>query len=172
MEPLSEKQIRRSLVNCSKGEASRLRMPAGLAGLDWENYDYLGWIDPGAPLRAALVAPGPRHGSDGPVGIVLRAPAVSASSATRSSLCSICFTGHASSGVSLFVAPLAGARGREGDSAGIYLCADLACSLYLRGLRRPALRTRQHEETLTVAERSARAMAHLDAFLAKVVSAA
>ncbi|GLF97008.1 FBP domain-containing protein [Streptomyces yaizuensis] len=168
MEPLTETQIRKSLVNCSKGEANRLRLPTGFPGLDWDDLDFLGWIDPGAPLRAALVAPG----EDGPVGVVLRVPAVSSTSAVRSSLCSICFTGHAASGVNLFVAPLAGARGREGDSAGIYICADLACSLYLRGKRQPALRTRRQEESLTTEERSARALGNLAGFLAKVRSTA
>jgi hypothetical protein len=164
VEPLTEQQIRRSLVNCSKGEASRLRLPIGFAELDWTDLDFLGWIDPGAPLRAAVIAPG----ADGPVGVLLRVPAVGRTSAVRSSLCSVCLTGHAASGVSLFVAPLAGARGREGDSAGVYMCADLACSLYLRGRKQPALRLRRDPEALTVEERSARALGNLGGFLAKV----
>ncbi len=141
-----------------------MRLPAGFAELDWDDLDFLGWIDPGAPLRAVLVAPG----ADGPTGIVLRAPAVTRVGAVRSSLCSVCLTGHAASGVTLLVAPLAGPRGREGDSAGLYICSDLACSLYLRGKRQPALRTVRQEESLTVEERGARAMGNLGAFLARI----
>ena len=39
--------------------------------------------------------------------------------------------------VALFVARRAGAAGRAGNTVGTYICADLACSLYLRGLREP-----------------------------------
>ncbi|MFE7134473.1 FBP domain-containing protein [Streptomyces sp. NPDC057638] len=169
MEPLTENDIRTSLVNCSKGEARRIRLPTGFAELDWDDLDFLGWIDPGAPLRAVIVTPG-ADGSAGPVGIVLRVPATSSTSAVKSSLCSLCLTGHASSGVSLFVAPLAGPRGREGNSVGRYICADLACSLYLRGKRQPAMRTRRYEETLGLEDQIARTLTHLDSFLAKVTA--
>ena len=70
MEPLDERAIRSSFVNCSKGEASRIRMPSGLADQPWADLDFLGWTDPGAPLRALLVVPG----VDGPTGLVLRRP--------------------------------------------------------------------------------------------------
>ena len=53
---LSERDIRRSFVNCSKGEAQRLKLPAGLDTLPWPDLDFLGWRDPGAPGRAYLVA--------------------------------------------------------------------------------------------------------------------
>ncbi|MEV0375643.1 FBP domain-containing protein [Streptomyces sp. NPDC050636] len=164
MEPLSEKQIRTSFVNCTKGEAARLKLPLGFAELPWEELDFLGWVDPGAPLRAHLVLPR----TDGPLGITLRAPATKPSSAMKSSLCQICLTGHASSGVSLLAAPLAGVRGRQGNTVGVYVCADLACSLYLRGKRQPKLRVVRYEEDLTVEERVARATDNLDAFVAKV----
>ncbi|TXS09896.1 FBP domain-containing protein, partial [Streptomyces sp. ms191] len=51
MEPLTDRQIRSSFVNCTKGEASRLRLPLDFAALPWEDLDFLGWVDPGAPLR-------------------------------------------------------------------------------------------------------------------------
>lgn len=97
-------------------------------------------------------------------------PSVRRTSAVRSSLCQICLTAHASSGVALLAAPLAGARGREGNTAGVYLCADLACSLYLRGKRQPKLRSGFYEESLTLEERVARMSGNLDAFLAKVTA--
>ncbi|MET9885117.1 FBP domain-containing protein [Streptomyces sp. NPDC006430] len=165
MDPLSEHQIRTSFVNCTKGEAARLKLPLDFTETPWEDLDFLGWVDPGAPLRAHLV----RQSPDGtPLGITLRVPGTSRTSALKSSVCQICLTGHAASGVSLLVAPLAGARGREGNTVGIYVCADLACSLYLRGKRQPKLRAGRYEETLTLDEKIDRARTHLDAFTAKI----
>ncbi|GGT36918.1 hypothetical protein GCM10010207_41290 [Streptomyces atratus] len=167
VEPLSEKQIRSSFVNCTKGEAARLRLPLDFDELPWDDLDFLGWVDPGAPLRAHLVV----SRAQGPLGISLRIPSVRRTSAVKSSMCQICLTGHASSGVTLLAAPLAGARGREGNTVGIYICADLACPLYLRGKRQPKLRSGRYEESLTLDERLARMSGNLDAFAAKVAAA-
>ncbi|MCP9958122.1 MULTISPECIES: FBP domain-containing protein [Streptomyces] len=169
MEPLSEKQIRASFVNCSKGDAARLRLPADFADLPWGDLDFLGWRDPGAPLRAHVVLPPDAvPGADGPVGIGLRVPEKARTSAVKSSLCRICLTGHASSGVTLLAAPRAGASGRDGNTVGTYVCSDLACSLYVRGRRQPSLRTR-HEESLGVEERIDRLRANLLAFVENVL---
>ncbi|MEV4636432.1 FBP domain-containing protein [Actinoplanes sp. NPDC049548] len=168
MEPLDERTIRASFVNCSKGEASRIKMPAGLTGdgVPWRDLDFLGWTDPGAPLRALLVVPG----ADGPTGVVLRRPEARRATAMRSSMCRICLTDHASSGVALFVAPLAGAAGRQGNTVGEYVCADLACSLYLRGKRQPKMRLVRREETLSLDERIDRAMTNLGAFIGRIAA--
>ncbi|WP_156725450.1 FBP domain-containing protein [Streptomyces apocyni] len=166
MEPLNEKQIRSSFVNCTKGDAARVKLPLDFAELPWEDLDFLGWVDPGAPLRAHLVLPR----ADGPLGITLRVPAVTRGSAVKSSLCQICLTGHASSGVTLLAARLAGARGREGNTVGTYICADLACPQYLRGKRQPKLRSLRYTESLTLDERIARMSRNLDAFAAKVTA--
>ena len=170
VEPLSEPAIRASFVNCSKGEASRIRMPAGLSdnSIPWADLDFLGWTDPGAPQRALLVAPGRDGGK--PVGLLLRRPEARRVGALRSSMCQVCLTDHASSGVSLFVAPLAGASGRRGNTVGEYLCSDLACSLYLRGKRQPKMRLIRREETLSLTERIDRAMANLAAFTDRVAA--
>ncbi|MCP9945387.1 FBP domain-containing protein [Streptomyces somaliensis] len=169
MEPLSDEQIRASFVNCSKGDAARLKLPADFAGLPWDDLDFLGWRDPGAPFRAHVVLPpGAVPGTGGgPVGITLRVPEKARTSAVKSSLCRICLTGHASSGVTLLVAPRAGAAGRDGNTVGLYVCSDLACSLYVRG-RRSALRTR-HEESLGVEERIERLRTNLVAFVENVL---
>jgi hypothetical protein len=50
-------------------------------------------------------------------------------------LCDLCNTAHHVTDVALFAARRAGAAGREGNTVGMYICADLASSLYLRGLR-------------------------------------
>lgn len=167
MEPLTEAAVRSSFVNCSKGEANRIRLPAGFPdGIAWADLDFLGWTDPGAPLRSAIVVPG----ADGPTGMVLRRPEARRSSAMRSSMCRICLTDHAASGVALFVAPLAGASGRQGNTVGEYLCADLACSLYLRGKKSPKGRLVRHEETIPPADRIERAMTNLGAFVSRVAA--
>lgn len=165
VEALTEKQIRGSFVNCTKGEATRMKLPADFAELPWDDLDFLGWTDPGAPLRAHIVLPR----EDGPVGITLRVPSTGRTSAVKSSMCQVCLTGHASSGVTLFAAPLAGAAGRDGNTVGTYLCADLACSLYIRGRKLPKLRGGLHEETLTLDERIARTVDNLTAFAGKVM---
>lgn len=164
---MTDKQIRSSFVNCTKGEAARLKLPLDFAELPWEDLDFLGWVDPGAPLRAHLVVPR----EDGPVGVSLRVPAAGRTSAMKSSMCQVCLTGHASSGVTLLVAPLAGPRGRDGNTVGIYLCADLACSLYVRGRRQPKLRGRRQDESLTLDEQVARLTGNLGAFVDRVTSA-
>jgi hypothetical protein len=161
MEPLTEARIRASLINCSKGEASRIKMPPGLVGLPWGDLDFLGWSDPGAPLRSVIVLPGP-------VGVVLRRPESRRTTMARSSMCRVCLTQHSSDGVTLFVAPLAGAAGRNGNSVGEYICSDLSCSLYLRGKRQPRGRLVRHEESLTLEERVDRAMTHLHGFVKRV----
>jgi len=168
VEPIGEKQIRASFVNSTKGDAGRLRLPLDFAALPWADLDFLGWVDPGAPLRAHLVVPRP----GGPLGITLRVPAAGRASAVRSRMCQLCLTAHSASGVRLLAAPLAGARGRQGNTVGVYVCADLACSLYLRGKRQPKLRTVPQEESLTVAERVARMWGNLDDFVAKVTAPA
>jgi hypothetical protein len=69
MERLTEQAIRRSMVNCSRGEAASMVLPQGLGAFDWDSSEYLGWRDPKAPQRGYIV-----HWSDGrPVGIALRA---------------------------------------------------------------------------------------------------
>ncbi|MEU5977940.1 FBP domain-containing protein [Streptomyces sp. NPDC047315] len=169
MEPLSDQQIRASFVNCTKGEAKRLRLPLDFAELPWSDLDYLGWIDPGAPLRAYVVVPQP---TGDPLGLGLRVPSTRNSSVFKSSICDFCITSHASSGVTLLAAPLAGARGREGSTVGAYVCADLACSLYVRGKRTPKLRTLRTEEHLPLDEKVARLHRNLTTFITKVTAPA
>ncbi|MER7397060.1 FBP domain-containing protein [Streptomyces sp. NPDC000151] len=163
MDPLAEPDIRASFVNCSKGEAQRLNLPAGLAALPWADLDFLGWRDPQAPDRAYLVVPR----ADGPLGVTLRRPTNVRRTFTKTTVCSFCLTGHGGSGVSLLAARRAGAAGRQGNTVGAYVCADLACSLYLRGKKQPDLASR-YEEHLTVEDKVARMTLNLDAFLDKV----
>ncbi|WP_433830136.1 FBP domain-containing protein [Actinoplanes sp. CA-015351] len=166
MRPLDEKVIRDSFINCSKGEASRIKLPAGFTSVPWADLDFLSWTDPGAPQRALLVIPG----ADRLSGLVLRRPESVKASAMRASMCQVCLTEHGAGGVVLFVAPLAGPSGRRGNTVGIYICADLGCSLYLRGKRQPKMRLVRREETLTLDERIDRATKNLAAFTDRVAA--
>ncbi|GGS43160.1 FBP domain-containing protein [Streptomyces griseoviridis] len=164
MRPLDERDIRASFVNCSKGEAKRLPLPRDLAERSWDDLDFLGWRDPGAPDRAYLVT----EGAERPVGVALRFQPGRAALLQRS-LCSLCLTTHPRGGVSLMTARKAGPAGREGDSVGLYMCTDLACSLYIRGRKIPENGTR-FQESLGPAEQIARTLARLEAFLGKVTA--
>jgi hypothetical protein len=162
MRPLTEQDIRTSFVNCSKGEAKRLTVPRDLGDRRWDDLDFLGWRDPGAPDRSYLVT----ERDDRLVGVALRYPAAQRGFLHRS-LCSVCLTTHSGGGVSLMTARKTGAAGREGNSVGLYMCTDLACSLYLRGRKAPESGVR-FEESLTLEERIERARANLAAFLDKL----
>ena len=127
MQPLTDTAIRRSMVNCSRSEAASMTMPEGLSSLDWEARDFLGWRDPRAPGRAYLV-----QWRDGePLGLMLRAPG-SRMSRGRAAMCALCHYGQSADNVALFTARRAGQRGRDGNTVGTYICADLACSVNVR----------------------------------------
>ncbi|MFC4591005.1 FBP domain-containing protein [Sphaerisporangium corydalis] len=165
MRPVTERDIRSSFVNCSKGETQRLNLPRDLADHPWEDLDFLGWRDPGAPDRAYLVAE-----RDGPlVGIALRATSGGSRGFTARSMCSLCLTTHTGGGVALMTARRTGEAGRQGNSVGQYLCTDLACSLYTRG-KKEAAGAGVVDETLTLEQKIARTRAHLYSFLGKVVA--
>ncbi|WP_326825952.1 FBP domain-containing protein [Streptosporangium sp. NBC_01756] len=162
MNPIDEKEIRESFVNCSKGEARRLNLPRGLSELPWADLDFLGWRDPGAPDRGYLVTE--RNGEL--VGVTLRLAQETRRSFTKGTICSICVTAHTGTGVALFTAPRVGAAGRQGNTVGTYICADLACSLYMRGRKKTDLG--MDFETLTTEERVVRAVVNLESFLDKI----
>jgi hypothetical protein len=162
MKPLTEQDIRTSFVNCSKGEAKRLAVPRDLDERPWDDLDFLGWRDPGAPDRSYVVT----ERDDRLVGVTLRFQAAQRGFLHRS-MCSVCLTTHPRGGVTLMTARKAGPAGREGNSVGLYMCTDLACSLYVRGRKVPESGLRI-EESLSVAEQIARARGHLHAFLDKL----
>jgi hypothetical protein len=144
---LTEKQVRRSFVNCSRGEAEGLTLPRGFDALDWAELEVLGWRDPKAPLRGYLVL----EVDDAPVGIAVRA-ADSRMSSRTAATCLLCQTTQPGDGVSLFTARRAGEAGRNGNTVGTYICADLACSHRVRTDIPPWLRERDPDEV--VAERA------------------
>ncbi|MCZ2858329.1 FBP domain-containing protein [Blastococcus sp. VKM Ac-2987] len=161
MRPLSETQVRRSFVNCSRGEASTLTLPEGFGSLEWAEQEMLGWRDPKAPLRGYLVAD-----VDGEaVGIAVRAADTSMSSRTAA-MCLLCQTAQSGDGVSLFTARRTGAAGRNGNTVGTYVCADLRCSRRVRTEIPPWLRERDPAEV--VAERAAELHERIAGFVGSV----
>ncbi|MEV8633724.1 FBP domain-containing protein [Streptosporangium sp. NPDC051023] len=163
MRPVTERDIRASFVNCTKGEAKRLAVPRDLATRPWDDLDFLGWRDPASPERGYLVA----ESGDGFVGVALR-QAVPHAGHVRRSMCSFCLTMHTGDGVSLLTARRAGRDGQQGNSVGAYICTDLACSLYLRGKKEVGPGGRLHE-SLTLEEQIERTAANLSGFLDKVI---
>lgn len=163
MKPLTEHDIRTSFVNCSKGEAKRLPLPKNLADLDhWDDLDFLGWSDLSAPDRSYLIA----ERANEFVGLSLRS-ASGKRSFLRRGLCSLCLTTHPGNGVALMTARKTGPAGRNGNSVGLYVCADLDCSLYVRG-RKKAAPGGPMKESLTTEQRIERLNVNLDAFLEQV----
>jgi hypothetical protein len=164
MKPLEENDIRACFVNCSKSEAKRINLPRPLSGLPWADLDFLGWRDPGAPDRGYIVAD-----HDGRLtGIALRAPLGMHRSFTKTTVCSLCITAHPGTGVCLVTAPRAGAAGRQANTVGTYVCADLACSLYLRG-KKTGLGP-QYEQSLPLQAKIDRARLNLVCFVNRVLA--
>ncbi|WP_067473219.1 FBP domain-containing protein [Nocardia amamiensis] len=160
MEPVTERDIRSSFVNCSKGDAKRLPVPRDLDERPWDDLDFLGWSDPSLPGRGYLVVPQDDH----LIGVALR---YATGGNGRAQMCTICLTGHTGGGVSLMTAHKAGESGRRGNSVGTYMCTDLACPLYARNKKRPALGSRYRED-LTLEEKIQRVRDNMTAFLAKL----
>ncbi|MGY1751996.1 FBP domain-containing protein [Blastococcus sp. SYSU D01042] len=164
MHALTEPQVRRSFVNCSQGEARALALPKDFATLEWHRLELLGWRDPKAPLRGYLVVED-ADGGGAPVGIALRA-AESRMSARTTAMCLLCQTAQAGDAVSLFTARRTGAAGRNGNTVGTYVCADLGCAQRVRTEIPPWLLDRDPAEV--VVERAAELRRRALGFLGSV----
>jgi hypothetical protein len=163
MKPLTEAEIRGSFVNATKGEIERMPLP-GLHEVIWESREFLGWRDPGAPLRGYLV----HWMGDRAVGIVVRASEVGLRHGI-SAMCALCRTPQPSGQVTLFSAPRAGEAGRNGNSIGTYICDDLACSFIIRIV--PASLPMQSPADI-VAARATGLLERVEAFTADVMKTA
>ncbi len=165
MDALTDREIRASFVNCSRGDAQRAHLP-DLAEQPWADLDFLGWVDPKAPQAGFLVVPTDAHGL---VGLALRRN--TSAGGRRARMCSLCTTVHSGTGVSLMVARRAGKPGRDGNTVGLDICAGLDCSLHARGLVAAPAMSAAHE-TLPVEDRVARLRRNLDGFVGRVLRAA
>jgi hypothetical protein len=164
VKPLSATDIRECIVNASHGEIDRMPLP-GLHEVLWDSREYLGWRDARAPLRGYLV-----HWVDEePIGIVLRA-AGNRLSPGISAMCSLCRTPQPADQVRLFTAPRAGQAGRDGNTIGTYICADLACSLLIRIIPPPS--AEQPDPAAVIAARAEGLLSRVIAFTAGVANAA
>jgi hypothetical protein len=160
MKPLTDAEIRESLVNADPADAERMPLP-GLHEVIWAEREYLGWRDPGSPQRGYLA-----YWRDGrPVGVVLRASEVRLQ--TGSAICSLCNTPQPAGQVTMFTAQRAGRAGERGDSVGTYICSDLACSLLIRIA--PPQYEMQPSPDEVVAKRASRLTERLDVFIGRVL---
>ena len=164
MRALTEADLRRSMVNCSRSEAAALTPPPGLAELDWSSLDVLGWRDAKAELRGYLVS---EAGGD-VLGIALRAADTKMSS-RRGAMCLLCHTVQPADRVSLFTARRVGEAGRNGDTVGTYVCADLDCASRVRTVPPSALTLPEELQLLAVAEQAEGLRRRLRGFAADVL---
>ncbi len=125
MRPASQSDVRSAMINSSRGEAARMNFLAGYDDIAWADLEYLGWRDPKAPQRGYMVA----WQDERLTGVALRAPE---GVSNKTVMCALCRSTHSGGGVALFVARRAGAAGRNDNTVGTYICADLACSRYAR----------------------------------------
>jgi hypothetical protein len=137
MHPLSPPQLRQSLINATRSERVAMVLPKELDQLDWDQLDVLGWRDPREPQRGYLIS----ERKTGPVGIMLRAP--DSVPRTPSAVCALCRSNHSAGQVLLFTARRAGQAGRDGNTVGTYICADLRCTEHIDQEVRAALARQQ-----------------------------
>ncbi|MCZ2823300.1 MULTISPECIES: FBP domain-containing protein [unclassified Modestobacter] len=163
MHALTEAAIRRSMVNCSRSEAASLTPPRDLDELDWASLDVLGWRDAKAELRGYLV-----HEQDGdPIGIALRAADTKMSS-RRSAMCLLCHSVQSAAEVSLFTARRVGEAGRNGNTVGTYICADLDCASRVTAVPPSAQHLDEELQALAIEEQAIGLRKRLQAFTADV----
>jgi hypothetical protein len=139
-----------------------MTLPAGFDELPWPSLDYLGWRDAKAPARAYIVVPR----DSGLTGIALNT-AATGKPRRGTGLCDLCHTAHQVTDVALFAARRAGAAGKAGNTVGTYICADLACSLYIRGLRELEV---PQGETVPPEVRAERLGGRLESFVSRVLT--
>ena len=121
MRPLTEAEVRASIVNADPDELRLVALPLDFLLTDWDHLDFLAWRDPRTRGRGYLVT----ERDERPTGVVLRA--AEGTSRARSALCNICHTMQPADQVALFSARRARPAGDAGDTIGTYICADLSC---------------------------------------------
>lgn len=121
---LTEAEIRAAFVNASRGEAKRASVP-DLAGVAWEQLDYLGWHDEKRPQLAyvSMEVEGTL------VTVMLRS---SDAPSRRRILCAWCQDVLKGDKATFYAAPRAGASGRRGNTIGTAICPQFQCSANVR----------------------------------------
>ena len=160
MQPLTQAAIRKSFINASRSQTAAVNFPADFDTIDWENVDQFGWRDHKMPQRAYLVT----EAGGKPTTILLRAPELV--SAGRKAICALCEDLEDNDDVFLFVAPKAGAAGKNGNSVGTLIHSTFSCS---RNVRADLLPTPIHPDPeLVKAERIRKLREHTLQFVQKV----
>lgn len=163
MQPLTEEVIRTVIVNATADEIDQIEMPVNLFVADWPSLDFFAWRDPVFARRGYLVVE--RDGDA--VGVMMSA---TDPSRTRAGLCNMCHTMQPGNQVSLFTARKAGDAGRNGDSIGTYMCADLSCHDTVRLV--PPLAPSEVRDLLHVDHRAHRALQRVRGFVDQVLAGA
>lgn len=158
MRALTEHDVRGVFVNADDDELRLLTLPSDFLLVDWDHLDFLAWRDPHVRGRGYLIIE--RDGEA--TGIVLRA--ADGTSRAHSALCNLCHTMQPSDQVLLFSARKTGRGGRQGDSVGTYICADLSCHENVR-LAAPLA---PNEVRVSVDRRIDGTTARVEAFVARV----
>jgi hypothetical protein len=127
MHPLTDAQIRASLLNASRSERKNLSLPAAFGELDWDRIDFLGWRDPKFPSVGYVVL----DIGGTPTGLLMR----QADTRTRTRpQCSWCSDVTLPNEVVLYTTRRAGDAGRRGDTVGSLICENFECSQNVRRL--------------------------------------
>jgi hypothetical protein len=139
-------------------DGEKLTLPK-LDGIAWGNLDFLGWCDRSGD-KAYLA-----FENDGEVsGLVLDRMMVRSSNA-RSFMCAICRTLHSMRGIANFT--YRSRRGPGYHTLTHMFCANLQCSLYVRGLISPDVS--QFYETITVERKVERLLSGVERILDSII---
>jgi hypothetical protein len=157
---VEQEEVRRTFVNSTRSRTRSMSFPPTWPPPGGQDRELVGWTDPKAPQRAYLVVE--RAGEV--VSLELRL--TTGPRRARSTLCDWCHTSEAEDGARLVVAPLSGARGRAGDTVGVYVCADFACSARARRPLKPHEKSVSGREDTRVADLAERVDAFVDRVLA------
>lgn len=133
MQPITQAAIRKSFINASRSQAAAVNFPADFDEIDWENLDQFGWQDHKMPQRSYLVLPVENK----IITILLRAPELVA--ASKRALCALCEDLVSEDDVYMFVAPKAGASGKNGNSVGTLIHSTFSCSGNVRAEVKPTV---------------------------------
>lgn len=138
----------------SSRERKKLKISIDPDKVDWENIDFLGWVHPSGHLGYIVY-----EQDESLIGLVLERN--KPGGITKGAMCNLCMTVHGSRGVVLFTVKVA----NQDASYGTYICADLQCSLYVRGLK--PLSPNQMRETISIEAKVARLKRNLEKFIGR-----
>ncbi len=127
MRPLTETQIRASLINASRSERKNMAVPSDLKDVVWGSIDFLGWRDPKLPNISYIVV----ELDDDVVGLLMRQTDARPRSRPQ---CSWCADVQLPNDVVFYSTKRVGDAGRRGDTVGTLVCANFECSNNVRKL--------------------------------------